>query len=296
MQVSGVAQVVSIKPATESSGKLYVVATPIGNLDDISRRAQQTLSGVDVVAAEDTRHTRKLLSFLSIDKPLLSLHEHNEREKTDRLMAKLLSGQDIALVSDAGTPLISDPGYPLVTACRQQGVSVIPVPGPSALIAALSVSGLPTDSFRFCGFPPRQSGKRKEFFKKFYTETATLIFYESSHRIMDCLKDAVEIFGADRQACVARELTKLYETVLTDSLGVLQDKLEQDENQTRGEFVLMVQGLDHSDQPTAGRVEADTLLKALLDDLPVKKAAAITAQLTGLKKNDLYKKALDFKK
>jgi len=296
MQVSGVAQVVSIKPATENSGKLYVVATPIGNLDDISRRAQQTLSKVDIVAAEDTRHTRKLLSFLSIDKPLLSLHEHNEREKTDTLITKLMSGQDIALVSDAGTPLISDPGYPLVTACRQQGITVIPVPGPSALITALSVSGLPTDSFRFCGFPPRQSGKRKEFFKKINTEAATLIFYESSHRIMDCLKDAVEIFGADRKACVARELTKLYETVLTDSLGVLQDKLERDENQTRGEFVLMVQGMDHSDQPAAGSVDADTLLKTLLDDLPVKKAAAITAQLTGLKKNDLYKKALQLKK
>ena len=295
MQVSGVAQAVSIKPVTESFGKLYVVATPIGNLDDLTTRAQQTLRSVDLVAAEDTRHTRKLLSFLSIDKPLLSLHEHNEREKTDSVIAKLSSGQDIALVSDAGTPLISDPGYPLVTACRKQGIDVIPIPGPSALITALSVSGLPTDSFRFCGFPPRQSGKRKQYFKRFNAETATLIFYESSHRIMDCLQDAVEIFGIERRACVARELTKLYETVLTDSLGALQQKLQQDENQSKGEFVLMIEGVNSADQPE-GSVDSEALLKALLKELPVKKAASITAELTGQKKNDLYKKALQIKR
>lgn len=273
-----------------------MVATPIGNLADISQRALDILAMVDLVAAEDTRHSRKLLTYFSIDKPLLSLHEHNEDKKSDAIIEKLRSGLSVALVSDAGTPLISDPGYPLVTACRQQAVNVVPIPGPSALITALSVSGLPTDSFRFCGFPPRQSGKRKEFFKQLNRETATLVFYESSHRIQACLEDAAESFGQARRASLARELTKLYETVLTATLAELQQKLELDENQCKGEFVLMIQGIDQSEQGDTHAIDAEKLLKALLEELPVKKAAALTAQLTGKKKNDLYQKALDLKK
>ena len=175
-------------------------------------------------------------------------------------------------------------------------VPVVPIPGPSALITALSVSGLPTDSFRFGGFPPRQSGRRQDFFRQFSHETATLVFYESSHRIQACLDDAVTVFGANRMACLARELTKLYETVITTALGELQQRLAEDENQRKGEFVLMIQGVDQSEHDAAGSIDADDLLKALLEELPVKKAAALTAKLTGKKKNELYQKALDLKK
>ena len=278
-----------------SSGILYVVATPIGNLDDISRRAIDILSKVELVAAEDTRHTRKLLAHLGIDKALLSLHEHNERDRVAGILDKLQSGQSIALVSDAGTPLISDPGYPLVAACRRAKFPVIPVPGVSAVITALSVSGLPTDSFRFCGFPPRQSGKRQDVFQSLAKETATLVFYESSHRIVACLEDAESVFGSDRKACVARELTKLYETVKTDSLGSLLSWVKADENQQKGEFVLMIEGLGQSNESESSTIDTEVLLKALLEELPVKKAAAITAKLSGHKKNDLYKRALELK-
>ena len=273
-----------------------MVATPIGNLADISQRALDVLQQVDLIAAEDTRHSGRLLSHFGIDKPLLSLHEHNEKARSEAVIEKLQAGNDIALVSDAGTPLISDPGYPLVNSCRQQHIPVVPVPGPSALITALSVSGLPTDSFHFCGFPPRHSAKRQEYFRRYLKETATLVFYESSHRIQASLEDAVIVFGPDRMACLARELTKLYETVITAPLGELQQKLAEDENQSKGEFVLMIQGLDHADTEHASEIDSDTLLKTLLEELPVKKAAALTARLTGKKKNELYKKALDLKK
>lgn len=272
-----------------------MVATPIGNLSDMSQRALDILAKVDLVAAEDTRHSRRLLSYFSIDKPLLSLHEHNEQAKVEAVIQKLMAGKNIALVSDAGTPLISDPGYPLVHACRQQQVKVVPIPGPSALITALSVSGLPTDSFRFCGFPPRQSARRQEFFRQFNRDTATLVFYESSHRILASLEDAVAVFGLQRQACLARELTKLYETVITATLGELQQHLLEDENQTRGEFVLMIQGISHDEKDVVHAIDAEELLQALLQELPVKKAAALTAKLTGKKKNELYQRALELK-
>jgi len=272
-----------------------VVATPIGNLDDISKRALQVLGNADLVAAEDTRHSRKLLSFFGLEKRLLSLHEHNERDKTARLLEKLEAGQSIALVSDAGTPLISDPGYALVNECRLQGIEVIPVPGPSAVISALSVSGLPTDRFLFCGFPPRQTGKRREFFQSLKKHTATLVFYESSHRITNCLDDAVAVFGHDRYACVARELTKLYETVKTAPLIDLQDFVSSDPNQQKGEFVLMIQGLSQAEKSDESAIDVDELLAALLEELPVKKAAAIAAKLTEHKKNELYQRALELK-
>ena len=280
---------------TTLSGNLYVVATPIGNLDDISQRALQVLKEVDLVAAEDTRHSRKLLNFFGLEKRLLSLHEHNEKDKTQRLLEKLQAGQSIALISDAGTPLISDPGYPLVNECRLHDIDVIPVPGPNAMIAALSVSGLPTDSFLFCGFPPRQSGKRRELFESLKKHTATLVFYESSHRITDCLDDAVAVFGHDRPACIARELTKLYETVKMASLIDVADLVSSDPHQQKGEFVLMVQGISQAEKTDDTAIDADRLLAALLEELPVKKAAAITAKLTGHKKNELYQRALEIK-
>ena len=280
---------------TSKSANLYVVATPIGNLDDISRRALQVLKEVDLVAAEDTRHSRKLLTFFGLEKRLLSLHEHNERDKTERLLEKLEAGQSIALISDAGTPLISDPGYPLVNECRMRGIEVIPVPGPSAVITALSVAGLPTDSFLFCGFPPRQSAKRRELFESLKNHTATLVFYESSHRITDCLDDALAVFGHDRIGCVARELTKLYETVKTATLNDLQDFVASDPDQQKGEFVLMIQGVSEAEKPDDVAIDVDKLLLALLEELPVKKAASITAKMTGHKKNELYQRALELK-
>ena len=286
----------SIKGESVQERTLYVVATPIGNLADISHRALSVLSGVDLIAAEDTRHTRKLLTHFSLDKPLISLHEHNEREKTSVLIEKLMSGQSIALVSDAGTPLISDPGYPLVNACRQQDLSVVPIPGPSAIISALSVSGLPTDSFRFCGFPPRQSGKRKDFYKEFIKDSATLVFYESSHRIKESLADCLTVFGKDREAVIARELTKMFETVLTGTFETLCEQLSNDDNQSKGEFVVMVKGQVRDESATSTSIDVETLLEALLEELPVKKAAALTAKLTGKKKNDLYQQALALKK
>ncbi len=280
---------------TINPGTLYVVATPIGNLDDISKRALQVLNDVELVAAEDTRHTRKLLSYYGIDKHLVSLHEHNERDKVESLLEKLEAGQSIVLVSDAGTPLISDPGYPLVNECRLHDIPVIPVPGPSAVITALSVSGLPTDRFLFCGFPPRQSGRRREFFEALKKHTATLVFYESSHRITDCLDDAISVFGHDRLACVARELTKLYETVKTAPLVDLLDFVSSDPDQQKGEFVFIVQGVSQAEKTDDSLIDVDELLKALIDELPVKKAAAITAKLTGHKKNELYQRALELK-
>jgi len=277
------------------SASLFVVATPIGNLDDISRRALQVLKEVDLVAAEDTRHSRKLLTYFGLEKRLISLHEHNERDKTQRLLEKLEAGQSIALVSDAGTPLISDPGYPLVNECRMRGIEVIPVPGPSAVITALSVSGLPTDSFLFCGFPPRQPGKRRELFESLKNNTATLVFYESSHRITDCLDDALAVFGHDRIACVARELTKLYETVKTGTLNDLLDFVSSDPDQQKGEFVLMIQGISQAEKQDDVAIDVDKLLLALLEELPVKKAASITSKMTGHKKNELYQRALELK-
>mgnify|MGYP001554726670 CR=1 FL=1 len=286
---------VSMMKAGDEFGTLYVVATPIGNLDDLTQRAIQTFSKVDLIIAEDTRHTRKLLSFLGIEQPLQAYHDHNEAEKTEKILQLLQQKKDIALVSDAGTPLISDPGYILVKKCRELGVKVITIPGVSALVTALSVSGLPTDSFRFNGFPPRQISKRREFFEGFFKETATLVFYESSHRIKDFLVDAVAVFGEDRQACLARELTKLYETVMTASLAELLELVESDDNQQKGEFVLMIQGAETASQASAIEIDSDKVLKTLLEELPVKQAVGLTAKITGLKKNQLYQRALVIK-
>ena len=222
---------------------LHVVATPIGNLGDLSPRALDTLRTVAAICAEDTRHTRKLLTHYGLDKPLVALHEHNEEELAERLVARLLAGESLALVSDAGTPLVSDPGFRLVRAARAAGIRVSPLPGPCAFIAALSVAGLPSDRFVFEGFLPAKAGARRERLARLAAETRTLAFYESSHRIEETLADMADAFGRDRRAVVARELTKLFETVLDGPLGVLRERVAADPDQRRGEFVVLVQGV-----------------------------------------------------
>ena len=275
-------------------GVLYIVATPLGNLGDMSPRAVEVLSGVDVIAAEDTRHSAPLLRHFGIRAPCIALHEHNEREASPAIVERLAQGGSVALISDAGTPLVSDPGYHLVHAARTQGIRVVPVPGPCALIAALSASGLPSDRFVFEGFLPSRSGARRTRLAELANESRTLIFYESPHRILDCVDDMAAVFGTDRQAVIARELTKLFETIHSDSLAGLCDWLRSDENQQRGEFVILVRGsmLEHDNKSEA---EAQRVLRILVTELPIKQAAALAAQITGWKKNALYDYALHLK-
>lgn len=276
------------------AGVLYVVATPIGNLQDISARALDVLKAVSLVAAEDTRHSKKLLAHYGIGTALQSVHEHNERDVTDRLVQKLTAGADIALVSDAGTPLISDPGFHLVRTARQAGIRVVPVPGPSALIAALSVAGLPTDRFVFAGFLPSRQAARQLRLQGLAAETATLVFYESSHRIVACLADMADAFGGDREATLARELTKTFETVLTGTLTGLLEQLQADHHQQKGEFVVMLRGASARD-PGEIDVASEQVLAVLLSELPLKQAAALAARITGLSKNVLYERGLKLK-
>lgn len=275
---------------TVESGALYVVATPIGNLEDISARALRVLREVDCIAAEDTRHTGRLLRHFDIDKPLFSLHEHNERGRLEQIVARLRKGQSVALASDAGTPLISDPGFPLVRELRRQGLPVIPIPGPSSLLAALSVAGLPTDRFVFEGFLPAKTAARRERLRALAREERTLVFFEASHRIAETLADLAAEFGGERPAVIARELTKRFEEIQGAPIGDLVMWLEVDVNRQRGEFVLVVQG-------AAVASEADTpenrrLLAALLSELPVSRAVVVAAKLTGLRKKPLYDLAL----
>lgn len=275
---------------TVESGALYVVATPIGNLEDISVRALRVLREVNCIAAEDTRHTGQLLRHFGIETPLLSLHEHNERDRLESIVARLRKDQSLALVSDAGTPLISDPGFPLVRELRRQGLKVIPVPGPSSLLAALSVAGLPTDRFVFEGFLPAKSVARRERLRALAAEERTLVFLEASHRIAETLADLAATFGRERPAVVARELTKRFEEIHGAPLDELATWLEADPHRQKGEFVLVTQGA-----PAAG--EADTpetrrLLMALLTELPTSRAVAVAARVTGLRKKPLYQLAL----
>ena len=276
---------------SNTPGTLYVVATPIGNRDDITLRAIETLRHVDRIVAEDTRHSRPLLEHLGIQRPMMALHEHNEDDAARRVIAHLRDGESLALISDAGTPLISDPGFPLVRACREQGIAVVPVPGASALLAALSVSGLPTDRFRFEGFLPRRAPARLAYLEGLQRETATLVFYESSHRILESLDDLIAVFGDDRAAALARELTKVHETIVAQPLAALRASVASDDNQRRGEIVLLVGGAgDPGGQHVIG---TDALLHVLLDELPLKQAAALAARITGEKKNRLYQRALE---
>jgi len=275
---------------SNAPGELYVVATPIGNRDDITLRAIEVLRRVDLIVAEDTRHSGRLLEHLGIQRPMISLHEHNEIEATQRVIERLCSGQSLALISDAGTPLISDPGFPLIRRCREQGIRVVPVPGPSALLAALSVSGLPTDRFRFEGFLPRRQQARLAQLQTLRRETVTLVFYESSHRIDEMLRDLATVFGPAREAVLTRELTKVHETIRLARLDDLLHWVEDDENQRRGEFVVLVAGAEAGadTQP----LDVDRLLNILLEELPLKQAAALAARISGDKKNALYRRAL----
>ncbi len=270
----------------DQQGTLYVVATPIGNLDDTSHRMRHTLAHVSRIAAEDTRRTKQLLSHIGVDTPCFSFHDHNERQKVDWLVSLLRSGESVALVSDAGTPLISDPGYPLVRELRAKNMKVVAIPGPCALIAALSIAGLPSDRFIFEGFMPSKSSARIIQFEKMKDETATSIFYESSHRIKACLVDMKRVFGSERQIVVARELTKTFETVLAGSVSQLIEILDNDVHQSKGEFVVMMRGAAKKSRELSE--ESEKLAIKLVEYLPKKQAAKVTAEIFGDKKNQIY--------
>ena len=271
-------------------GILYVVATPIGNLEDLSPRAVRILQEVDLIAAEDTRHSARLLQHFTIATRMTALHEHNERAKAALLIQDMLDGRSLALISDAGTPLVSDPGFNLVRSAHAAGIAVVPVPGACAAIAALSASGLPTDRFVFEGFPPVKHGARASYFEGLRRETRTLIFYESSHRIVESLADMAAVFGPQRAAVVARELTKQFETIRAATLAELCAWIGADPDQQRGEMVILLAGAPQ--ELREGDVEAERILRLLLAELPVRQAAALTAQITGQKKNQLYERAL----
>lgn len=271
-----------------NTGKLYIVATPIGNLSDITNRAIQCLNTVDIIACEDTRTSGKLLSHFNITTPSWAYHDHNADIQTPKFIELIKSGKNIALISDAGTPLISDPGFRLVKACHDHNISVSPVVGACAAIGALSVSGLPSDKFYFYGFLPAKTVARQAELTKLKNISASMIFYEAPHRILACIDDMTHIFG-DRTVCFCREITKTFETVHYSSLARLHDFIQNDTNQQKGEIVLVVAGNTGDDNDEH---KIDTLLKRLLQDLSVKKTAQLASDLTGIKKNQLYERAL----
>lgn len=276
-------------------GVLYVVATPIGNLEDFTPRAVNTLKEVDLIAAEDTRHSKSLLRHFGIKTPLIAMHEHNEREIMQNILQRLQEHQSIALISDAGTPLISDPGFPLVRACHQQGIRVSPVPGASAAVCAISAAGLPSDRFLFEGFLPRTQSARCERLQQLKHQHCTLVFYESNHRVSESLQDMLSVFGADRAALMARELTKLHETLISAPLEELLQQVNADPMQRKGEIVLLIAGAER-EADAEQAAEITRILEILLKQLPVKQAATLTAQITGGKKNQLYQEALALRK
>ena len=273
-----------------SASTLYIVPTPIGNLGDITERALSVLRGVDVVAAEDTRHTGLLLQHFAISARLFALHDHNEQQKAEQLLDKLQQGQSIALVSDAGTPLINDPGYHLVRRCREAGVRVVPLPGPCAAITALSAAGIASDRFCYEGFLPAKTKARQDRLLQLSEETRTLIFYESTHRLIDSLADVAAVLGESRYVVLARELTKTWESIQGAPVGELLAWVKEDENRRKGEMVLIVEGF----QPDESALSAEALrtLELLRAELPLKKAAALAAEIHGVKKNALYRYAL----
>jgi len=270
------------------AGVLYIVATPIGNLGDMTPRAVEVLQSVDRIAVEDTRHSAGLLRHFSISTPMIALHEHNERQRSGELLARLAEGEQLALISDAGTPLISDPGYHLVRETHRAGFSVIPVPGASALITALSASGLATDRFCFEGFLPAKSGGRRKRLEALLDEPRTLAFYESPHRIVESLCDMSELLGEARLATLARELTKRFETVRHATLGELVSWVESDSNQQRGEFVVLIEGAAQPEAVAGPSSEAQRTATLLAEELPLKQAAALAAKISGEKKNAIY--------
>lgn len=273
------------------SAQLFVVATPIGHLDDMSYRAIDVLKSVSLIAAEDTRTSAQLMKHFNISTPLTACHEHNESNKIDILVQKLLNGEDMALISDAGTPLISDPGFKLVRAAQANGIRVIPVPGACAAIAALSAVGLPSDRFSFQGFLASKQSQRLQQLKKLKDETQTLIFYEAPHRILDSVKDMAGVFGADRPVGFAREITKTFETIKKMTLGELLEFIAADHHQQKGEIVLVVGGA--SEEKDLEQEKLDQLLQRLLQDLSVKAASQLAADLTGIKKKIAYQRALE---
>jgi 16S rRNA (cytidine1402-2'-O)-methyltransferase len=272
------------------SGTLYVVATPIGNLADLTPRAREVLAAVALIAAEDTRHTRQLLQACGIETALTSLHEHNEAHKSEELVARLARGDSIALVSDAGTPLVSDPGFDLVATARQRGIAVVAIPGACAAIAALSVAGLPTHRFAFEGFLPAKSAARSERLAQLAREERTLIFYEAPHRLAEVLRDMAQLLGPERRASISRELTKRFETTYSGTLAELGAAAERDSDMTRGEIVIVVSGAPAAD--AAIELDAEKLLRALLEELPPSQAAKIAAHITGVRRSDLYEAAM----
>jgi len=274
------------------TGTLYIVATPIGNLDDITFRAFEVLKSVDFVLAEDTRHSKTLLSHLDISKPIRAFHEHNEREKTKAIISEIYSGKSIALISDAGTPLISDPGYFLVAQAKKEGLKVVPIPGPTALITALSASGLASDSFTFLGFLPSKQTAKIKLLTGLAGRTETIIFYESPKRVLATLTDMQAIFGDSREVCLAKELTKAFETIHTGSIPNLIEYLTIDQNHQKGEFVILISATNEIDLAEA-EIQLDSLLPILCAEMGTSKAAKIAAKITGIDKKKCYKRAMD---
>ncbi len=276
----------------QTSGILYVVATPIGNLDDMVPRAVETLQTVNVIAAEDTRHSARLMAHFQISTPMVAYHDHSDERQTQGLVERLQRGESVALISDAGTPLVSDPGYRLVRAVREAGVRIVPIPGACAMIAALSAVGLPSDRFAFEGFLPAKKGTRQNSLQALKDETRTLIFYEAPHRIADTLQDMAEVFGPERELAIARELTKTFETICKGSAKELAEWVASDSNQQRGEIVLIARGAK-TKAVDALDAESIRVMGILLEELSVKQASALAAKVTGQKKKALYQWALD---
>jgi 16S rRNA (cytidine1402-2'-O)-methyltransferase len=274
-----------------SRGRLDVVATPIGNLRDLSPRAQEALATADVIAAEDTRHTRGLLQSIGVSRPLVSLHTHNETSRVPDLLARLAAGETVALVSDAGTPLLSDPGYELVREAAKAGCEVRVVPGPSAITAALAVAGLPTNRFCFEGFLPARSSERRTQLGALAGEQRTLVFFEAPHRIEECLADLAAVLGAERNAAVARELTKAHETIYRGTVGTLLERAKSEANFARGEITLVVEGAAAGSEKVDSQLLERTV-SLLVRELPPGRAAALAAQLVGARRSDAYALAL----
>lgn len=279
---------------TNGQGTLYVVATPIGNLGDITLRALEILKSVDAIAAEDTRHTSGLLSHFGISKKLIAVHEHNEQQSAEKLLQQLKNGESIALVTDAGTPAVSDPGALVVNVVRKVGIKVVPIPGASAVITALSASGITQNGFYFHGFLPASGAARRKILEQLKSQSVTLVFYEAPHRIVESIADIAKVLGEDRQLTFARELTKTFETIYTCPAAQASAWLQADANQQRGEFVLLVEAAPVVEAQEISE-EAQRVLKCLLAELPLKQAVALATEITHLKKNDLYEFALKLK-
>jgi len=274
------------------TGTLFIVATPIGNLDDITFRAVETLKSVDLVLAEDTRHSQKILNHFDIKTPISAFHDYNEREKCTTVIDKLKQGESIALISDAGTPLISDPGYVLVSVAKKNSVNVVPIPGPSALIAALSASGIPSDCFSFFGFLPSKQNARIKILKTFVSRPETIIVYESPKRILATLTDMLFVFGEAREVCLAKELTKTFETILTTNIPSLIDYITSDLNHQKGEFVLLISSSGKKIQLELDQ-QLDNLLPVLCSEMGASKAAKLAAKITGIDKKYCYQRAIE---